>query len=151
MRPANADEHAALARLVVDYAYALDERRFEALDDLFLPDAWIDYTAMGGIKGYYPEVRAWLPGALGAFPGYLHLVGNLRFDVAGDEAKGTVACFNPMVLPPPLAEQPGQTLCLGLWYHDRYRRTAAGWRFAERVETRSFAFNVPEALRAMLG
>lgn len=139
-----------LAQLVTDYAYAIDERAFERLDAVFLPDAWIDYTAMGGIAGRYPEIRGWLPEALRPFPGYMHLVGNLSFEIDGDAATGKVACFNPMVLPG-ADGAPGTTMFLGLWYLDRYRRTAAGWRIAERVERRCYAFNAPAAWSAALG
>ena len=133
-----------LAQLVTDYAYAIDERAFERLDTVFTPDAWIDYTAMGGIAGRYPEVRAWLPEALKHFPGYMHLVGNLSFAIDGDTATGKVACFNPMVVPG------ADTMFLGLWYLDRYVRTADGWRIRERVERKSYDFNIPPALKARM-
>ena len=70
-----------LEQLVVRYAYAIDERAFERLDDLFTPDAYIDYRAMGGIDGRYPQIRAWLPQALGVFPAYMHFNGNFLFEV----------------------------------------------------------------------
>jgi hypothetical protein len=133
-----------LAQLVTDYAYAIDERAFERLDAVFAPDAWIDYTAMGGIAGRYPEVRRWLPEALQHFQAYMHLVGNLSFEIDGDTATGKVACFNPMVLPG------SDTMFLGLWYLDRYVRTEAGWRISERVERRCYDFNIPPALKARL-
>lgn len=138
-----------LTQLVTNYAYAIDERAFGRLDALFTPDAWIDYTAMGGIKGRYPQVRAWLPEALRHFPGYMHLIGNLSFEIDGDAATGKVACFNPMVLP--RADGEGtDTMFLGLWYLDRYVRSDAGWRIAERIERRCYDFNVPAALAAVL-
>lgn len=39
-----------------------------------------------------------------------------------------------------------QTFFLGLWYHDRWQRTEAGWRITERVEEKCFDHNVPAAL-----
>jgi hypothetical protein len=137
-----------LERLVVDYAYAIDERAFERLDDIFTADAEIDYTAMGGIKGTYPQIRKWLPEALGVFPGYMHFNGNFRFDIDGDTARGRIACFNPMVLPKADGTAgAGETMLLGLWYEDRYRRTAQGWRIVSRSETYSYQFNMPEAFK----
>lgn len=150
MNPEEIADRLALQALVTDYAYAIDERDFDALDALFTPDAFIDYRAMGGIAGVYPEIKAWLKTALAAFPGYMHLNGNFRFHLRGDQAQGTVACFNPMVLPERLSETPGQTMFLGLWYHDDYVRTADGWRIARRAESKSYAFNVPAAMRAMV-
>jgi hypothetical protein len=35
----------------------------------------------------------------------------------------------------------------GLWYRDRFVRTPAGWRIQERVEERSYIYNLPEALQ----
>ncbi|WP_043114038.1 nuclear transport factor 2 family protein [Solimonas soli] len=137
-----------LERLVVRYAYAIDERAFERLDDIFTPDAYIDYRAMGGIDGGYAQIRAWLPQALGVFPACMHFNGNFLFEIDGDRASGKVACFNPMVLPKADgAPGEGDTMFLGLWYLDRYVRTAAGWRIRERIEKRSYDFNMPAAFR----
>lgn len=131
-----------LEALVSDYANAIDDRAWDRLDDVFTPDAQIDYTAMGGIKGPYPEIKAWLGQALSHFPGFMHLSGNFRFQVTGDTATGTVACFNPMVVPKP--EGGTDTMFLGLWYEDRYVRTPKGWRIASRSERKSYSFNVPD-------
>lgn len=117
-----------LQQLVTDYANAIDARNWDTLDRLFTPDAHIDYTAMGGIAGSYPEIRAWLPVAMKAFPAYMHFIGNLSFQIDGETAVGQVACINPITLPVL------GTVYLGLWYHDRYRRTPAGWRISQRVE-----------------
>lgn len=141
-------DQAELLRLVTVYAYAIDERAFDQLDVVFTPDAHIDYTAMGGIKGDYPTVKAWLGPALSHFPGFMHFIGNCLFEVSGDAATGKIACFNPMVVPMP--EGGTDTMFLGLWYLDRYRRTPAGWRISERVERRCYAFNMPEQMQQAL-
>ncbi|MGH8528878.1 MAG: nuclear transport factor 2 family protein [Nevskiales bacterium] len=88
-----------LQQLVTDYVNALDARAFDRLDRVFTPDAHIDYTAMGGIAGPYPKIKAWLPEALKHFPAYMHFIGNLSFEIRGDTATGQIACFNPMVIP----------------------------------------------------
>ena len=49
-----------IQQLLVDYSTAIDQRRFDDLDDIFTADAYIDYRAMGGIDGVYPQVKAWL-------------------------------------------------------------------------------------------
>lgn len=150
MSPREIEDRLALQALVVDYAYAIDERDFDALDRVFTADAWIDYRAMGGIADHYPAIKTWLRTALANFPAYMHLIGNARFRIASDQATGTVACFNPMLLPEALAEHPGHTMFLGLWYHDEYLRTAEGWRISRRSETRSYASQVPQALMGMM-
>ena len=137
-----------LQQLVHDYAYAIDERAWERLDRVFTADAHIDYTAMGGIKGDYKSIRAWLPDALKHFPAYMHFVGNLSFEISADSASGKVACFNPMVIP----NQAGgsDTMFLGLWYFDRYVRAREGWRISERVEKKCYDFNMPDWMKKAL-
>jgi hypothetical protein len=137
-----------LQQLVHAYTYAIDERNWAKLDQIFTADAYIDYRAMGGIDGPYPTVRTWLPEALKHFPAYMHLTGNAMFDLDGEKATGKVACLNPMVVP---GEGGGSdTMMLGLWYHDRYRRTAQGWRISERIEKKCFDYNMPEWMKKAL-
>ena len=40
-------------------------------------------------------------------------------------------------------EGKNQVMFLGLWYHDKFVRTAQGWRMSERVEQKCFDYNVP--------
>lgn len=143
-------DHIELQQLVTAYANAIDCREFERLDAVFTADAHIDYRAMGGIAGSYAEIRTWLPQALGAFPGYMHMVGNCEFDIGDEQASGRVACFNPMICRPP-DHGADEVMFLGLWYLDRYVRTPDGWRIAERSEQRCYEFNMPQWLRAAVG
>jgi len=137
-----------LQDLVTEYANALDAREFDRMDRVFTPDAYIDYRAMGGIDGPYPKVKAWLPEALKHFPSFMHFVGNFHFEIEGDTARGRIACFNPMVVPK--AEGGTETMFLGLWYVDRYRRTAEGWRIVERSEQHCYDHGMPEWMKKAL-
>jgi hypothetical protein len=133
-----------IQQLLVDYATAIDQRRFDDLDDIFTADAYIDYSAMGGIDGVYPQVKAWLSEVLPNFPAYYHLVGNFDIRLAGDTATGRTMCFNPMKLggghrgpePSDPGDQGSQILLCALWYDDEFLRTADGWRITRRVETK---------------
>ena len=107
-----------IQQLLVDYASAIDERRFDDLDRVFTPDAYIDYRAMGGIDGHYPKVKAWLAEVLPNFGAYYHLVGNFDLRLSGDTASGRTMCFNPMQL-----SADGQVLFCALWYVDEFTRT----------------------------
>ena len=49
-----------IQQLLIDYSSAIDRRQFDDLDRVFTPDAYIDYRAMGGIDGHFPDVKAWL-------------------------------------------------------------------------------------------
>jgi hypothetical protein len=133
-----------IQQLLVDYATAIDRRRFDDLDRIFTPDAYIDYRAMGGIDGDYPRVKAWLAEVLPHFPAYYHLVGNFDIRLSGDTATGRTACFNPMKLGggpggqerSDSGDHGGQVLFCALWYDDEFVRTPDGWRMTRRVETK---------------
>ena len=123
-----------IQQLLIDYSTAIDRRRFDDLDRVFTEDAYIDYRAMGGIDGRYPEVKAWLAQVLPNFPAYAHMLGNCDARVDGDTAWSRTICFNPMVL----GGDQKQILFCGLWYQDEFVRTPAGWRMSRRVEIKCF-------------
>jgi hypothetical protein len=129
-----------IQQLLTDYATAIDQRRFDDLDRIFTPDAHIDYRAMGGIEGPYPQVKAWLTEVLPNFPAYCHLNGNFDIRLGGDTATSRTLCLNPMKFPggnQPDGNQPGgQVLFCALWYDDEFVRTPQGWRLARRVEVK---------------
>ncbi|MDX1874810.1 nuclear transport factor 2 family protein [Mycolicibacterium sp. 120266] len=120
--------------LLIAYSTAIDTRRFDDLDRVFTPDAYIDYRAMGGIDGRFPEVKAWLAHVLPNFPAYAHMLGNVDIRLAGDTATARTLCFNPMTL----GGDQGQVLFCGLWYEDEFVRTGDGWRMSRRVEVKCF-------------
>ena len=79
------------------------------------------------------------------FPNSQHLNANVQVTVTGDSATGRVMCFNPMEMA--LSEGEKQVFMLGLWYHDEYTRTPAGWRFTRREEEKSWVFNTPDFMQ----
>jgi hypothetical protein len=121
-------------QLLVDYSTAIDQRRFDDLDRVFTPDAYIDYRAMGGIDGRFLAVKKWLAEVLPNFPAYAHLLGNFDVRIDGDRAISRTLCFNLMVLGG--AQQ--QVLFCGLWYSDEFVRTPNGWRMSRRAATKCF-------------
>jgi hypothetical protein len=137
-----------LQELAVRYSTSVDRQDWSLYESLFMPDAVIDYTAVGGVRGAPHEVAQWLAKVMPNFPTYQHLVANHELKIDGDEAWGRVMLFNPMAVPVPGGVQIASS---GLWYNDRYRRTPDGWKFTERVEEHSWArdwpagFSVPDA------
>jgi len=123
-----------IQQLLIDYSTAIDTRQFDDLDHVFTADAYIDYRAMGGIDGRFPEVKAWVAQVLPNFPAYAHMLGNFDVRIDGDTASSRTICFNPMVL----GGEQNQILYCGLWYDDEFIRTAEGWRMSRRVETKCF-------------
>jgi hypothetical protein len=127
--------------LITAYSYAIDTRNWDALDDVFTPDARIDYSEMGGSKGNLTETKQFLRKAMQQFSGFQHMVATSQIKLRGDVAEGRTICHNPMVLE---RGQGGQHVFFcGLWYRDRFVRTPKGWRIAERVEEKSYFHNVP--------
>jgi len=124
--------------LLVRYTHAIDSSRWDLLDQVFTPDARIDYTAAGGIKGSYPEIKRWLARALGNFSYTMHFIGNTRvdFDADGNGARSRTYCINPMGF----TNKDGSTAAFHCYVHyvDRLVRTPDGWRIAERVEQEFF-------------
>jgi 3-phenylpropionate/cinnamic acid dioxygenase small subunit len=134
--------------LLVDYAHAIDTKNWDALDVVFNEDAFIDYTAMGGAKGNRTEIKEFLAKAMPMFPHTQHLVANMQIRVDGDEGTGRIMCHNPQVME---IDGKKSIFFLGLWYVDKYRRTADGWRIVERVEEKGWAYNLPDGLKPLLG
>jgi 3-phenylpropionate/cinnamic acid dioxygenase small subunit len=130
--------------LLIDYSHAIDTQDWDALDDVFTADAFIDYTAMGGSKGNLEETKAFLRGTMPRFAGYQHMVATSKVTIEGDTGNGRTICHNPMVLGRPDGES--HVFFCGLWYRDRFVRTPAGWRIKERVEERSYIWNLPGEL-----
>jgi hypothetical protein len=123
-----------IQQLLIDYSTAIDRRRFDDLDRVFMPDAYIDYRVFGGVEGQYPEVKAWLAEVLPNFPSYSHMLGNFDVRIDGDTASSRTICFNPMVL----GGEKKQVLFCGIWYIDAFVRTPEGWRMTRRVEEKCF-------------
>jgi hypothetical protein len=72
-----------------------------------------------------------------------HLVMNRRIEIDGDTATGRSELFNPNRLT--IEGQPW-IFTVGGVYHDRYARTADGWRIVERVEECTWWTNPPPGL-----
>ena len=148
MSLAEISDRLEIQQLMAIYSNAIDRRDYDRLDGVFTPDAYIDYRAMGGIEGRYPQVKAWLGPALQYFPQYYHLIANTEVILAGDTATARTVCFNPMEVP--LPQGGSQVMFLGLWYLDKLIRTPAGWRISERVEEACYRHNVPAHVQAAL-
>jgi hypothetical protein len=131
--------------LLIDYSHAIDTHDWDGLDDVFTADAFIDYTTMGGSKGNLAETKAFLRDTMPRFASYQHMVATSKVTIDGDTPSGRTICHNPMVIGQPDGE-PHVFFC-GLWYRDRFVRTPAGWRIKERVEERSYIYNLPGELR----
>jgi 3-phenylpropionate/cinnamic acid dioxygenase small subunit len=129
--------------LFTRYCYAIDDRDWDALDDMFTPDARIDYTATGGAAGSLAEMKAWLGTALAPFAMSQHMVSHPLLAIDGDRATSRMILYNPMGM------DDGQgnvsTFFVGVWYHDTLVRTDGGWRIDERKQKLAYTHATPNA------
>jgi hypothetical protein len=130
-----------LEELLVRYSHAIDARDWDAFSAVFTPDAVVDYRAFGGPRGGVPEIRDYLRRALTHVLSSQHIVSNSLFTIRGDRASGRTICQCPMLLD--IGEGKTQVIFQGLWYEDKFARAEQGWRIQERVEEKSYAYNVP--------
>jgi hypothetical protein len=116
----------AVEKNVRDFAYALDLRRWDLLDQLFTADAQIGF---GGRLMSLEEAKGWLRQQLGnpSVRGYLHMVGNLRITLMGDQAESIAHVFAPLEM---VASGQARLGFNGIWYAWRHVRTPSGWRIA---------------------
>jgi ketosteroid isomerase-like protein len=126
-----------LQDLVHDYAAALDERDAAAFGELFTEDVVFVVLEPGldeplfGYTGRDDLMQ--LMGRLDQWGATLHVMSNQRVKIDGDTATGAVYGIAYHTVE---HEGAPHTLVMALRYDDRYRREAAGWRFARREITR---------------
>ena len=126
----------AIQDLIARYPLAVDGRDWDALDDLFVPDARIDFSAFGGPVGDLASTKAFLRDTLVGFKRTQHMMGLPAVILDGDHATARTSCNNPMVIDN--ADGSTGVWLIGLWYDDEFARTADGWRFTARVQERCY-------------
>jgi SnoaL-like domain len=133
--------------LLVGYCYAVDDKDFDALDQLFTPDAIIDYSEMVGVKGPLSEIKEFLRSSLAPIPMVQHAVMTSQYKFNGDTCETRTVCQNPMVVPGDDGQP--QTIFFGLWYIHTYRRTERGWRISSLYEKKCYNHNLPDYVKAL--
>lgn len=129
--PEDVADRLAIDDLLDAYASALDTKDWDELRMLFTPDAVVDYTEEGGIRGTVEEAIAWFQQALAPFTASQHFVTNRRVQIDGDTASVHAYIFSPLGVP---SGEGALTLVMaGGFYSDELRRTPDGWRFAART------------------
>ena len=119
-----------IEQLLYRYAWMVDRRDWELMDEVFAEGGSVDYTSTGGQQGPYRETLRWLARALEPWPANLHFITNLRVEIHGDRANSRCYFLAPMARFLPDGSQEVVTTA-GL-YLDELVRTPAGWRIAKR-------------------
>lgn len=117
--------------LVTAYTRAIDTMEWDRLDEVFTPDAYLDYTATGGIEGHYPEVKQWLADTLPMFGAMQHFVMQKEVLLDGDMAQVRVYLLNPMMIDQ--SDGSRWHMDVGGYYLHTLVRTPRGWR-SRRLE-----------------
>ncbi len=79
--------------LLTRYCRAIDAKDMDLLDEVFVPEAQVDYTSAGGIRGDLAEVKVWLAQALALFPVTQHLVTNVDLVIEGDRCRSRCSLY----------------------------------------------------------
>ena len=130
--PAEISDRLEIEAALIRYTRAIDSGDWDRLDEVFTPDAAIDYTSTGGIAASYPEIKAWLAEMLPLFPRRMHTLGQVDSRIDGDTAAVAAYFHNPMGLPQD--EGPDHLVEFGGIYHHDFVRTPDGWRSSRLFE-----------------
>jgi 3-phenylpropionate/cinnamic acid dioxygenase small subunit len=117
----------AIQQVLYHYAYALDARDYDALDEVFSADAKL-HTSGGTLMspGQYKSMCA---SELPKLDATQHMVTNTSVTVDGDRANSR-AYFQAQHVKESLA--PDSQLLMAGWVDDEFERRAEGWRIVER-------------------
>jgi len=117
----------AIQQVLFHYAYALDARDYDALDDVFSPDA--NLHTSGGTTMSPAQYKAMCATELVKLDATHHMVTNTSVTVDGDRANSR-AYFQAQHVKRSLA--PDSQFLMAGWVDDQLERRAAGWRIVDR-------------------
>jgi hypothetical protein len=109
------------------YAEALDQRRWELLEQVFVPDVHFDFGEWSARS--LPEAVATIRSYLDGCGPSQHLLGNYRIELDGDRATSRVYVRASHV---GVGRADGKSYEMTGEYADELRRTPAGWRSVKR-------------------
>ena len=120
----------AIEDLYARYVFACDDRQYDVLDQVFLPDAVVDWGHARGDRTFAKELIK----TNNAMSAYLfHFCGNFRIDFAPDQQSARVKF--KMLFPMGRRDDNGQLNMFQVHgsYADLLLKTAEGWRVKERI------------------
>jgi hypothetical protein len=123
----------ACERLALDYCYFADNQEMDEWSQLFAEDGALSLFGQTNVGP--AAIRASIGAGRGPAALSVHAITNHRIDVLSeDEAKGTASIIlftGERKDGGPAAPPQINPAAVGT-YHDAYKRTAAGWKFASR-------------------
>ena len=124
-------EHRAIVDTLVRYCTAVDNRTWELLGDVFLPNARVDYSGVDGPVLSGAEAGRWLEESTSRYKVQQHFLSNVRVSHEGDGVRSrayVLAVHGYLGIDGKM-----RFFDLGAEYNDRLVETSAGWRISERV------------------
>jgi uncharacterized protein (TIGR02246 family) len=118
------DDETAIRALVHRYTTAIADRDADAWSATWMEDGVWDVGG-GATEGQHAIRAAWIA-AMERFVDVGHVATFAELTIDGNTATGR------WVVDEDTADASGQKFAFTADYHDRYARTADGWRFAER-------------------
>ena len=113
----------------VRYTWALDERDWDALADVFVPDATADLGSGRTLVGL-DEIRERIAASLTPLDDSQHIVGNHQVRVDGDTATHRCYLHSQHIRH---LDKGSPNYVIGGRYEDRMVRTEEGWRITHRT------------------
>ena len=118
----------AIVELTHRYCWALDSRRWDLLDEVFLPDATAELRSTSVLEGR-DVIRERIRRSIAPLDATQHTVTNHMIEIDGDTATSRCYLHSQHVRH---AAEGGVLYVIAGRYEDRLVRTAAGWRIAFR-------------------
>ena len=122
------EDHQAIVAVTLAYAWALDSREWQALDDVFTPDATAEL--LGRPSDGREAIVSRITRSLSRFDSTQHIVTNHQIAVTGDMA--TCRCYLQAQHVSQGDGGPDNFTIAGR-YEDELARTPEGWRITHRV------------------
>lgn len=123
-------DRVAISDVLHRYATALDSRRWDLLDEVFVPDAIAEYAPATGTCHGLASIKMLVSRALRGLDASQHIISNVVVQIDGDSA--LTRCYlhaqHYLVMP----GDDGNTYEVGGTYHDVFVRTNVGWRIRHR-------------------
>lgn len=131
----------AIQQVLYHYAYALDARDYDALDDVFSADAQLHTS--GGTTMTPAQYKSMCATELPKLDATHHMVTNTAVTVDGDRATAR-AYFQAQHVKLSLA--PESQLLMAGWVDDVFERRPEGWRIVDRRWHSSWSSGNPAVL-----
>jgi len=130
MTPRETSDLLEIQQLIYRYAWLIDTRDFDGLDEVFAPGAEVHYNVFGGVKQSWPELKSFLRMGLSLHRVTQHQMSNPLIELAGDRA--TARTYGNLVHVQELLDGKPAYAVQHAIYHDALERLSFGWRITSR-------------------